>query len=331
MSSLPFQLIQPPFLRNPPSPSSPLSQSCSPDAPKGQKKLNRHRPAALPELVALNHKQEPAHNADSSLEGVTANVKLILKILQEHKDASNSKDDSRKPYRLAGMLSILDDVRLRIELCSKRCPPREAELRRCNTDLRQRPSSSIVSSSTSSVIPSCGALSPRGQATRKISSSPADENQKLRRELSASITARKSLERMFSSLGKEKEMIANELARKVQELSYMEELVGDLKTQNEMLSAKVRAYAASGRSKNGVSGEEEVIRELLERNRELSEELVKSLEGYKAAKRKLKEEQEESARVKAEVAELAAAAVERMRRVREDGCPVEEIVQLVKI
>ncbi|PKA66031.1 hypothetical protein AXF42_Ash010440 [Apostasia shenzhenica] len=244
------------------------------------------------------------------LEGssVAANVKLILKLLQEHSEPSR-EDDGRKTLRLAGMLTIIDDVRSRIERCSKRSASGG-----CNTDLRRNPSSTTA-----------GSLSPRFQRLTPEQQVVSDETQKHRRELSASMAARKSLENMFSSLGREKEMIAGELARKVQELNYMEELVSDLKEQNEMLSEKVRACVTEHRKGgNGGIGSEDV-KALQERNRELSEQLLRSLEGYKTAKRRMKEAQQEIAGFRKEAAVVAAAAEESLRRVGDRGGEAAEM------
>ncbi|KAL7131115.1 hypothetical protein ABFS83_13G177200 [Erythranthe nasuta] len=152
---------------------------------------------------------------DSALQGVAAHVKLLLKLIQDHKEAcGKEKNDRRRMLRVATMMTILDTVRARIQKCQS-FGKRKPELRRCNTDLRANQSSS-------------------GDAA------VVDEKEKLRRELSASLATRKSLEIMCSSLGKEKEIMAAELSRKVQELKGLEELLDDLKAQNQILLDKVR-------------------------------------------------------------------------------------------
>lgn len=113
------------------------------------------------------------------------------------------------------MVKIIEDVKSRIEKCQT--SEKKKEFRRCNTDLRPN-------------IPI---------DVKKPDELVIDEKEKLRKELNASLAARKSLEVVCSSLGKEKEIIASELARKVQEMNDMEELINDLKVQNEKLSAKV--------------------------------------------------------------------------------------------
>lgn len=185
------------------------------------------------------------------------------------------------------MMTILDDIKSRLEK-SQFPSKREAELRRCNTDLRR-------------------GFPPK---ERKPQDLIAEENHKLRKELNSSMMARKKLESMFTSLGKEKAIMATELARKVQELDEMEELVGDLKAQNETLSEKVKACAAEHKPiKNGagIAGDSPGNAALQERNKVLSEQLLKSLDGYRWMKRKLKEAQEENARI---ASRMEAAAVE---------------------
>ncbi|KAJ0963206.1 hypothetical protein J5N97_028328 [Dioscorea zingiberensis] len=97
---------------------------------------------------------------------------------------------------------------------------------------------------------------------------------------------------MFSSLSREKQMIAAELTRKVHELGEMEELVNDLKEHNVTLSEKVKAFAAASAEKEQASDECEChvsVVELQQRNKELSEQLVKSLDRYRSMKRRVKD------------------------------------------
>ena len=154
--------------------------------------------------------------------GIATNVKLLLKLIQDHQEASNKGAlDDRKAQRFAGMMTILDDVRTRLQKCQFSGMKSVAELRRCNTDLR----------ATMSNPPS-----PRDHNPKML---VLDEKEKLRKDLNTSHAAQKRLGVMCASLGKEKEIIARELTRKVQELNEMEELVNDLKAQNERLSSKV--------------------------------------------------------------------------------------------
>ena len=218
---------------------------------------------------------------DLSLEGVATNVKLLLKLIQDHQEASHRGHDERKSQRIAGMMTILDDVKTRIQ--NSRSSGKE--LRRCFTDLKRNP--------------------PRDKKE------PMDEKEKLRKELNTSFAAQKRLGVMCASLGKEKQIIARELTLKVQELSEMEELVGALKTQNERLSAKVQACAKEHSKKrngggNGIADDQvqQANAALQERNSVLSEQLLNSLESYKSLKRKLKEVQEDNAGLREKMEEI---------------------------
>jgi len=219
---------------------------------------------------------------DSTLEAARADAKLLLNLIHDHTHASK-EDDVRKPQRVTGMMAIFDDIKSRLDR-SQVPRKREAELRRCNTDLRR-------------------GFPPK---EKKPQDRIAEENCKLRKELNSSMTARKNLESMFASLGKEKAIMAAELARKVQELIDTEELLDDLKAQNETLTEKVKACAAEHKARRnsiGIPGDSP----LQERNKVLSEQLLKSLDGYRSMKRKLKEAQEENARI---ASKMAAAAAE---------------------
>ncbi|XP_073005475.1 uncharacterized protein [Typha latifolia] len=213
--------------------------------------------------------------------------------LEQEKNSSVEEDGCKKPERVA----LLDDVKIQKQQASK------AELRRCNTDLRR------------------GALP---KDTKKPQDPIAEENQKLHRALTASTAARKSLEKMFSSLGKEKEIIAAELAKKVREINDTEELLADLRAQNEKLLDKVKACATEHRAKKGGAdgaGEAQGGHAALqERNKLLSEQLLKSLDSYRSTKRRLKDAQEENKRITRKVVEVAGEAtsgIDKIRGIRE--------------
>lgn len=197
-------------------------------------------------------------------------MKLLLKLIQDHNEASTKDNDDRKMRRFAGMVSILDDVKLRIQK-SQSGEKKAPQLRRCNTDLRRS----------------------QAPADKKPQESVGDEKERLRKQLNASMAARKSLEMMCSSLGKEKEIMAAEIARKVHELNEAEELVNDLKAQNETLMAKLQARAPQKKSSNS-GGEAQGNAALQERNRTLSEQLLKSLDSCRSLKRKYKVAKEEN-------------------------------------
>ncbi|KAF3781691.1 hypothetical protein EJ110_NYTH36277 [Nymphaea thermarum] len=164
---------------------------------------------------------------------------------------------------------------------------------------------------------SCGRVAPilalmdevKARLEARTAPSPrGDENQKARKELTATPAARKSLERMFSSLGKEKEIMAGELARKARELDEMEEIVADLKAQNEKLLARVQALTSSDRTTSASppppadGGGTVRMAALQERNKVLSDQLLKSIESYRSMKRKYKDAQEANAALHASVA-----------------------------
>ncbi|KAF8408803.1 hypothetical protein HHK36_004872 [Tetracentron sinense] len=261
---------------------------------EGKDNMSKTRANSSPELLP-SAKTDLDGQDDATLEGVAANVKLLLKLIQDHNEACTKDNDGRKTQRVAGMMTILDDVKARIQKSQSFGKKREAELRRCNTDLR------------SNQVP----------RDRKQHETITDEKQKLRNELNASLAARKSLERMFSSLGKEKEIMAAELSRKVQELDGMEEHINDLKAQNEMLLAKVQACAKEHKEKKCSGGDTQGNAALQERNKALSEQLLKSLDGYRSLKKKLKEAQVENAGIKAKMAEMAVEVAVGLDRIHD--------------
>ncbi|KAK6150116.1 hypothetical protein DH2020_017641 [Rehmannia glutinosa] len=211
---------------------------------------------------------------DSALEGVAAHIKLLLKVIQDHKDAcKNEKNDRRRLLRVATIITILDTIKTRIQKCQ-----------------------------------SFG---------NKISQAEMVVNEKemLRRQLSASLAARKSLEIMCSSLGKEKEIMSLELSRKVQELSGMEEFINDIKAQNETLVERLQECALKHKDMKCVSS-----LAFQERNNVLSEQLLRSLDGYQLMKRKLKEAQEDNMMMCGNMDEMGAKIVmclEKVRRFKE--------------
>ncbi|WJX22570.1 hypothetical protein P8452_11861 [Trifolium repens] len=204
------------------------------------------------------------------MEGLATNVRLLLKLIQDHNGATTKDNDERKFHRMNGMMSLLDEVRTRVQKVQTSTKKR-AELRRCNTDLR-----------------------PNIPKDKRAPDVPTDEKDRLKKELNASLVARQSLQAMCSSLGKEKQIMASELARKAQELTELEELVEALKSQNETLVGRLHAYNSEQKEKKSSSGVEmEGSIVLQERNRALSEQLQKSIDGYRSLKRKLKDMHEE--------------------------------------
>ncbi|CAL1405958.1 unnamed protein product [Linum trigynum] len=230
---------------------------------------------------------------DYSLEGIAANVKLLLKVIRDHNEASARDYDDRKTQRVAGMITILDDIKSRLERSHSNSKKRMAQLRRCNTDLRPNRAAADKKAPEAAAIP--------------------DDKEKLRRQLSSCIAARKSLEMLCSSLGKEKEIMGSQLARRVSELSEMEELVNLLKTQNETLTSKLQASAA------GATGDCQGVNNaaLQERNKQLSDQLLKSLDSYRTMKRKYKGAKEECSALREAVEEETAAGLARIRMLKQ--------------
>ncbi|XVE67529.1 hypothetical protein DITRI_Ditri08aG0168200 [Diplodiscus trichospermus] len=258
------------------------------------------RAFSSPDIAASSHCKMPT-TQEVAFEGIAANVKLLLKLIQEQSQASNGEIDDRKAQRVGGMITILDDVKTRVEKYSQPVGKSSKELRRCNTDLRPQ----------------------RAPRDRKSADVVIDEKEKLRRELLASSSARKSLEAMCCSLGKEKGIMASELSRKVQELNEMEELINDLKAQNKSLLDKVRACAAEHTDKkHGVETHQGGINvaALQERNKALSEQLFKSIDAYRSLKRKYNDAKDENIGIQTAMAEMEvelAAGIERIHELQQ--------------
>ncbi|KAG6420538.1 hypothetical protein SASPL_117070 [Salvia splendens] len=250
---------------------------------------------------------------DLALQGVAANVKLLLKLIQDHQIACDQdKNDHRRMLRVATMMTILDNAKDRIQKCqSFGLKKPDPELRRCNTDLRSSP------------VPSSG-KKPGGEA-EVVPLDLDEEKDRLRRELSSSIAAQRNLKAMCSSLGKEKKFMEAELSKKVHELSEMEELLNNLKAQNETLRQKVQECLSDPKEGKpadidggggGGGGEMHAAVVLQEQNKALSEQLMRSLDGYRSMKRKLKASLEENTMLHSTVDEVGAKVVGSLERVK---------------
>ncbi|KAF3635875.1 putative myosin-13-like isoform X2 [Capsicum annuum] len=240
--------------------------------------MSRLRINSSPDLMFNTSEQ---FHDDSALEGVAANIKLLLKLTQEHKDSCNKeKNDGRRMLRVATMMTILDNVRTRIKKCQS---------------FGNKSSSEAESNSHVPI-------------DKKYYEPMIDEKEKLRKQLNASLAARKSLEVMCSSLGKEKEIMAAELSKKVHELNEMEDLINDLKEKNENLVGRLheRATEQKERRYSSSGGESQGNSALQERNKALSENLLRSLDGYRSIKRKWKDAQAENMAMHATMEEMTA-------------------------
>ncbi|QCD76961.1 hypothetical protein DEO72_LG1g583 [Vigna unguiculata] len=213
---------------------------------------------------------------ERGLEGLATRVKLLLKLIQDHNGSGTKEHVERKDQRVNGMMLILDEVRNKVQTIQS-TNKRRAELRRCKTDLRTVPTS---------------------KDKKHPPDVPIDEKEKLKRELNASLVARQSLQALCSSLGKEKQIMASELARKAQELTELEDLIGDLKAQNDMLMEKLHEWSSEHKEKKSNVVEMECNIVLRERNRVLSEQLQKSIDGYRSLKRRIRDLQEENRQIR---------------------------------
>lgn len=250
----------------------------------------RSRALSSPELHATSPE-------DYSLEGIATNVKLLLKLIQEHNGASTN--DERKTQRIAGMMTILDDVKARVEKSfqSKTARKRLAELRRCNTELR----------------PSRGVIATPSREKKPQEPMSFEEFERVKKQLSASLAARKSLEIMCSSLGKEKNIMSCELSRKNSELHEMEELVNDLRAQNQNLLAKLQSNVGNGGDNLGLE----------DRNKVLMDQLVKSLETYRSLKRKYKAVKYENYECHSAMEEIGVEVNNVLRQIQSFGEKME--------
>lgn len=244
-------------------------------------------------------------------------MKLLLKLIQDHQIACDQdKNDHRRMLRVATMMTILDNAKDRIQKCQsfglKKTEP--SELRRCNTDLRRN---SIPRDKKPSVVPEMEVV-----VEEEAAAAVDGDKERLRRELIASLAAQRNLKAMCSSLGKEKKFMEAELSKKVHELSEMEELLNNLKAQNETLRQKVQECLSehkdrkSGGGGGGSSGDMQAALVLQERNKALSEQMLRSIDGYRSMKRKLKVAQEENAMLHSTVDEVGAKVVRSLERVR---------------
>ncbi|KAI7743911.1 hypothetical protein M8C21_032022 [Ambrosia artemisiifolia] len=242
--------------------------------------MNKPRDKKPPDLTSTStHTQ---HNYDDAA-------------LEDHKDACKTqRNDGRRMLRVAGMMTIIDMVRTRIQKCQSFGTKRADQL----------PRSSPVQS-------------PKDK--RLSESITIDDKESLKRELCANLAARKSLEIMCSSLGKEKEIMMGELTKKAHELAEMEEHINNLKAQNETLLEKIHECAEVHKEEEKEKEAQGTI-QLQEHNKSLSKQLVKSLDEYRSMKRKLKEVYEENMAMQSTMEEMGvkvSCSLEKIRNYRQ--------------
>ncbi|WMV14065.1 hypothetical protein MTR67_007450 [Solanum verrucosum] len=231
---------------------------------------------------------EQSYN-DSSLEGVAANFKLLLKLIQDQKDACNKENtDGLRMLRVATMMTILDNVRTRIKKCQSFGDKRSSESKLTNNVRKEK----------------------------KQDEAMIDEKEGLKRQLNASLVARKRFEVMCWSLGKEKEIMAAELSKKVHEVNEMEDLINELKDKNECLVERLH------------EGSKEKQEIKVETNKALSEQLLRSLDGYRSMKRKWKNAHEENMKMHASLEEMGHKIESGIHHFRQQISSVEEIIEL---
>ncbi|KAK7412556.1 hypothetical protein VNO78_04020 [Psophocarpus tetragonolobus] len=261
--------------------------------------MDHARAFSSPQFLSSSTSNLNGHpEEECGLEGLSTNVKLLLKLIQDHNGSSTKENDERKFHRVNGMMFILDEVRSRVQKIQSNTK-RRAELRRCNSELRPNV--------------------PTPKDRKHPPDVPIDEKERLKRELNASLVARQSLQAMCSSLGKEKQIMASELARKAQELTELEDLIGDLKAQNDMLMEKLHACNNEQKEKKSNGVEMECNFVLRERNKALSEQLQKSIDGYRSLKRRLREIQEENRQIRDTMEQLEEevdAGIDEIGRMR---------------
>ncbi|KAL8461028.1 hypothetical protein ACS0TY_032491 [Phlomoides rotata] len=196
--------------------------------------------------------------------------------------------------RVATMMTILDNVRTRIQKCQSFGNKRsEAALRRCNTDLRPN-------------------HPPKDKRVGGGGEAAVDEKEKLKRELAACTAAKRSLEMMCSSLGKEKVIMAKELSRKAHALNEMEELVSDLKAQNEELVKKLQKCGG---------GQSDGMEAVQERIKNLTELLLRSNDGCRVMKKKIEEAEQESAMLYSTIGRMGVEIEASLGRIKRLGNP----------
>ncbi|KAE9594573.1 hypothetical protein Lal_00037519 [Lupinus albus] len=237
---------------------------------------------------------------DCGVEGLATNIKLLLKLIQEHNGCSVKDNFERKCNRVNGMMFILDEARSRVQKIQS-STNRKAELRRCNTDLRPK-------------IPT-----PKDKRIHPDVS--VDEKEKLRKELNTSLVEQQSLQAMCSSLGKEKQIMASELARKAQELAEMEEFISDLKARNDTLLERLHAASSELKEKKNSVVDMEGNITLQGRNKALTEQLQKSIDGYRSLKRKLRDIQEQNKEMHATMEQMEVevqAGIDRIHCFKEE-------------
>lgn len=227
--------------------------------------------------------------------GVATNVKVLLKLIQDH-NMSNSKDNlERKTHRMAGMISIIDEVKNRIQKIQT--TSKKAEFRRCKTDVSK-------------------SIAPLLEDEKPPEVTTVEEKEKPRRDLHSSLTSNPNIQALCSSLGKEKQIMASELARQAQELSELEDYITDLKDQNQMLMEKLRSYSLERKERSGEM-EKQDNKIVQQKNKELSKQLLKVNDGFQTLKKRFQETQAERTQMLATMKEMEVEVQAGVKKIQE--------------
>lgn len=209
---------------------------------------------------------------------------------------------------MATMLTILENIRLRIQRC---------QFKTKTTETGMWPSSSI---------------SDGEQQQQQYTGE--DEKEMLRKALSASLAARKSLELSCTNLVEDKKIMTIEITRTTHLIKETEERINDLKDHNQLLAKKVKKCKCEHRNKRGygsnnnnTSAAAAALKErqektiLLERNKTLSDHLVTALNKYRSMEMKERILQQKNTIIRAEMEVITGevkAGLEEFNRLKEN-------------
>lgn len=248
-------------------------------------------------------------------------MRLLLKIIEEHKVATNNnRNDGKKMLRAATMMTILENIRLKIQ-SSHPFQVEGAEkdlIRRCssNSDFQQKDVGGGGDNHDHHIVPI------------------DEERDRLRKSLDSSLAQRRSLEIFFTNLLKQRDMMSNELSKKVNLMNGMEEFVQELEAENQSLSDKVRKCVSLHSTEEYDTKDEDYIQLLREKNRALSNDLQCTRDRLQSIKVKTKELDDENNTIYEQMNEISGevnAALHRLNRLKQIKVASDEIAQLEQV
>lgn len=255
-------------------------------------------------------------------------MRLLLKIIEEHKVATNNNiNDGKKMLRAATMMTILENIRLKIQ-SSHPFQIEGAEkilIRRCssNSDFQQKDVGGGSGSSSG------------GGDNHDHHIVPIDEERdRLRKSLDSSLAQRRSLEIFFTNLRKERDMMSNELSKKVNLMNGMEEFVQELEAENQSFSVKVRECVFLHGTEESDTKDVDNIVQLREKNRALSNDLQCTRDRLQSIKAKTKELNDQNNTINGQMSEISGevnAALQRLNRLKQIKVASDEIAQLEQV